>query len=118
MRKPCSRKMRRTWPGSTPKLIMTAMSRVFSMTIMVRAMRMLRAATMHDEGDDDERDDLLELERGEELAVLLDPVGGHVALAGGLLDLFADFRGAVEVVHFEADDGEQVGLAEQALRVG
>ena len=38
--------MRRTWPGSTPKLIITAMSRVFSITIMVSAMRMLSAATM------------------------------------------------------------------------
>jgi hypothetical protein len=36
----------RTWAGSTPKLIMTAMSRVFSITIMVSAMRMLSAATM------------------------------------------------------------------------
>jgi hypothetical protein len=29
-----------------------------------------------------------------------------------------DFWGAVEIVDFEADDGEQVGLVEEALRVG
>jgi hypothetical protein len=29
----------------------------------------------------------------------------------------ANLRGAVEVVDFEADDGEQVRLAEEALRV-
>ena len=63
-------------------------------------------------------DDLLELEGAEELAVLLHPVGGLEAPACGLLDLAADEVGAVEVVDFEADDGDEVGLGEEALGVG
>ncbi len=61
---------------------------------------------------------LLELERAKQLAVLLGPVGGHVALAGGLLDVMRDLRRAIEIVDFEADDREQVGLVEEPLRVG
>ena len=55
---------------------------------------MLRAATMTMRRDDDEGDDLLELEGAEELAVLLHPVGGHEAGAGGFLDLVGRLRGA------------------------
>jgi len=55
--------------------------------------------------------------RARKSSVLLHPVGGHVALAGGVLDGAADGRGAVKIVHLEADDGEQVRLAEEALRV-
>ena len=72
----------------------------------------------NNERDDDEGDDLLLFERREELAVLLYPIICHVAFAGGLLDLLADFRRAVQIVDFEADDGEQVGFAEEALGVG
>ena len=107
-----------TWPGSTPKLIRTAISRVFSITIMVRAMRILSAATQTIRADDDEGDDLLQLEGAEEFAVLLHPVGGQKAVAGGLLDLTSDLVGAVEVVDLEGDDGDQVGLAKEPLRIG
>ena len=72
----------------------------------------------HNQGDNDEGDHLFQLERAEELAVRLHPVGGHVALARGLLDGAADLRRSVQVIHFEADHGEQIGLAEEALRVG
>ena len=61
---------------------------------------------------------LFEAQGAEELAVLLHPVGGLKAGAGGLLDLLGDFGGAIEVVDFEADDGDEVGLVEEALRIG
>ncbi len=65
----------------------------------------------HDnESDHDESDFLLQFESAEQFAILLDPVVRHKAGARRLFDFTADFRSAVEVVDFEADDGEQVGF--------
>src|ERR1700735_4744686 len=71
-----------------------------------------------DEADDDEGDDLLELEGAEELTVLFHPVRGGVAAAGGLLNCIAYDIGAIKIVDAEGDDGDEVGLAEEALGVG
>ncbi len=86
--------MRRTWPGSTPKLIITAMSRVFSITIMVSAIRMFSAATITISAITMNVTICSSLSAREQLAVFLGPVGGHVALARGLLDGLAQSRGA------------------------
>src|ERR1700691_1441980 len=72
----------------------------------------------HDETNDDEGDVLLEFQGAEEFAVLLHPVGGGEAGAGGLLDLVADDVGAVKIVDAEGNDGDDVGLAEQGLSIG
>src|ERR1700679_4017584 len=70
-----------------------------------------------DEADDDEGDDLLFFEGAKELAVLLHPVRGGVAGAGGLLDLVADDVGAVEVVDAERNDGDDIRLAKEGLGI-
>ena len=102
--------MRRTWPGSTPKLIMTAMSRVFSITIMVSAMRMLSAATMTMRAMMMKVticSSLRALNRG---PILFHPICGHEAFAGCLLDGLGDLGRAIEIVDLKADDGDQVRL--------
>ncbi len=117
MRKPCSRKMRRTCAGCTPKLIITAMSRVFSITIMVRAMRMLSAATMTMSAMTMKVTTCSSLRARKSSRFCSIQLVVMKPRAGLVLDGAADGRSAVEIVHLEADDGEQVGLAEEALRV-
>ena len=75
---------------------------------------MFSAATQTISADHDEGDDLLQPQRAEQLAVLLHPVGGQEARAGRLLDLAPDRVRVVEIVHLEADDRDQIGLAEQS----
>ena len=45
-----------------------------------------------DERDDDEGDDLFEAQGAEEFAILLFPVGGLKAGAGGVFDFFCDLQ--------------------------
>ena len=76
-----------------------------------------------DESDGDEGDETLETEGAEERLILLHPVGGHEAVAlgntvGGLFELLRDFSGAVDVVEFELEDGDDVAESEELLGVG
>ena len=66
----------------------------------------------HNESNHDKRDRLFLAQRMKQFLILLHPVGGHKAPAGGLLNLFSNPVGMVQIVDFEADDGDNVGLAE------
>jgi len=76
-----------------------------------------------DEADGNEGDEAFETEGAEQRLVLLHPVGGHEAVAlgntvGGLFELLRDFSGAVDVVEFELEDGDNVAESEELLSVG
>jgi len=118
IRSPCNMKIRRTWPGSTPKLIITAMSRVFSITIMVSAIRMLSAATITMSPITMNVTTCSSLRARNSSRFWSVQFGGHVAWACGLLNGAGNLRRVVQIVDFEADHRKQVGLIEEALRVG
>ena len=94
------------------------MSRVFSITIMVSAMRMLSAATITISAMTMKVTTCSSLSARKSSRfcsiqlVVMKPLPAACSIS------CADLGGAVEVVDFEADHGEQVGLAEEALRVG
>ena len=71
----------------------------------------------HNQRDHNEGDGLLQLQGTEEFAVLVHPVGRLKPGAGARLDGTPDAVRVVQVVHLEADDGDQVWLREQALRI-
>ena len=118
IRTPCAMKMFRTCALRVPIDMSTAMSLVFSMTIMIREIRMFNAATKTI------RPMVMKVTRRSRRRawnrglVLFHPVGGHEAVAGGVFELAGDFVGLVDVVNFEFDYGDQVAQAEEALRVG
>lgn len=77
----------------------------------------VQRSNANDQADDDEGDDLLQFERTKEGTVLFHPIGGQESWSGSLLDGTADLVSAIEIVHFERDDRDHVGLSEQALRI-
>ena len=72
----------------------------------------------HDEADGDEGDQALEAKGMKQGFILVFPIGGHEAFAGGVFELAGDFVGLVDVVDFELEDGDQIAEAEQFLCVG
>ena len=85
---------RRTCDLRVPIDMSTAMSRVFSITIMVSEIRMLRAATKTIRPMVMKVTSALQPQGAEQGLVLLHPVGGHEAFAGGLLQFAGDLVGA------------------------
>jgi hypothetical protein len=74
---PVIRKTRRTVPRVAPIVRMIAMSAVLSFTSMIRPGDDVQRRHQHDQGQDDEHDVALDLQRIEEGPVALAPVGEH-----------------------------------------
>ncbi len=71
-----------------------------------------------DQADGDKGDEALEPQGMEESFVLLHPVGGHEAFAGGVFEFARDGVGLVDVIDAELDDRDEIAEAEEALSVG
>ena len=97
---------------------MTAMSRVFSITIMVSAMRMFSAATQTIRPITMKVTICSSRSARKSSRFCSIQLVVRKARAGGLLDAASDAVGVIEIVHLEADDGDQVGFAEETLRIG
>ena len=105
--------IRRTCDLRAPIDIRTAMSRVFSITIMVSEIRMFSAATKTIRPMVMKVTNRLQAQGVKERLVLLHPVGGHVAFAGGLLQFIANLVGFVDVVHLEFQHRNQIAQSKQ-----
>ena len=77
----------------------------------------IQRSQAHNQPNHDERNNLLQLQRPEQLAVLLHPVRRHEPRPRRLFDLVTDHVGLVQIIDAERNDRDQVRLAEQMLRV-
>src|SRR5581483_6249624 len=69
----------------------------------------------NDQPNSDESNHSFQAERSEKRPVLFYPTSGHEPLAGRLLQLLCNGRGAVNVVNLELEHGDDVAQPEEAL---
>ncbi len=110
--------MRRICRFLAPIETSTAMSRVFSITIMISEIKNIQRGNEDNQSDGDERHHPLQPQGVKDCAVLLHPVGRHETLAGSGLQLLSDLRRVVDIVDLEFQHRHNIAQVEQLLRVG
>ena len=115
---PVIRKTRMIAPRVAPMVRRIAMSLDLSFTSMIRPGDDVERRDQHDQRQDEEHDVPLDLERGEEGAVALAPVGEQDRPLGRLLDRRARLVDPVGVVEEDLDDVHVAVAVEVGLRLG